>query len=163
MLVGEQPGDAEDRAGRPFVGPAGKLLHAALAEAAIDEDDVYITNAVKHFKFVERGKRRIHQSPKRIEINACQPWLLAELRVVRPKIVVALGATASSALFGPKFRLMQHRGELLESPHAKHAMATIHPSAILRARDDAERRDQRFAFVEDLRAAAAALQELRAG
>ncbi len=150
MLVGEQPGDVEDREGRPFVGPAGKLLKRALDEAGIAPRDVYLTNAVKHFKFVERGKRRIHASPKQIEIRACHPWLEAELRAVKPALVVALGATAAHALFGSAFRLTQHRGELLSTEHAPRAGATIHPSAILRQPTDDARHAEMARFVGDL-------------
>jgi len=151
MLVGEQPGDSEDRQGHPFVGPAGKLLHAALTEAGIEPRDVYITNAVKHFKFTLRGKRRIHQKPKTIEIRACRPWLEAEIALVKPQIVVTLGATAAQSLLGPSFRLTQHRGEVVSSELVPRIIATIHPSAILRAPDDEARRDEMAAFVEDLR------------
>ena len=151
MLVGEQPGDSEDRKGHPFVGPAGRLLHDALREAMLDPDDVYITNAVKHFKFTERGKRRIHATPKVFEVRACWPWLEAELELVRPQVLVALGATAAKALFGAAFRLTQHRGEFIATPLAPRAMATIHPSAILRAPDDEMRRVERARFVDDLR------------
>ena len=164
MLVGEQPGDEEDRAGHPFIGPAGRLLRRALSDAGIAEADAYITNTVKHFKFVERGKRRIHQSPKQIEIRACTPWLESELRLVRPSLVVALGATAAQALLGPKFRLTQHRGEVLAAPPlASHVMATVHPSSILRAVDAAARDEQLAAFVADLRTIAATLRDLREG
>ena len=151
MLVGEQPGDQEDRAGHPFVGPAGKLLHRALAEAGIDEADTYITNTVKHFKFVERGKTRIHATPKRIEIISCMPWLVAEIRALKPKLVVALGATAAQALLGAKFRITQSRGTMQTSEYAQRVIATVHPSSILRAVDDAARDEQYAAFVKDLR------------
>lgn len=151
MLIGEQPGDVEDREGHPFVGPAGKLLQRALAEAGIAPRDVYLTNAVKHFKFVERGKRRIHATPKQIEIRACRPWLEAELDVVKPKLVVALGATAAHALFGSAFRLTRHRGELLAAEHAPRAGATIHPSAILRQPTDEARHAEMERFVGELR------------
>jgi len=161
IFVGEQPGDSEDQDGRPFVGPAGKLLRASKQEAGIDEKDVYITNAVKHFKFIERGKQRIHQTPKRIEIVACSPWLDAEILAVKPQMVVALGATAAQSLMGASFRLTQHRRELLSSPRAAHVMVTVHPSSILRAIDDAARHEQRKAFVEDLKTIAATLGELR--
>jgi uracil-DNA glycosylase len=161
IFVGEQPGDSEDLDGRPFVGPAGKLLRAAMQEAGIDEKDVYITNAVKHFKFIERGKQRIHQSPKRFEIVACSPWLDAEILAVKPVMVVALGATAAQSLMGTSFRLTQHRGELLSSPRAPHLMVTVHPSSILRAADEVARHAQRKAFVEDLKKITARLDELR--
>jgi DNA polymerase len=151
MFVGEQPGDREDREGHPFVGPAGQLLHRAMEQAGIDPRDVYITNAVKHFKFVERGKRRIHVKPRVTEVRACLPWLEAELAVVRPHVVVALGATAAQALLGPAFRLTAHRGELLEARLAPRVLATVHPSSILRERDDESRRRAMDAFIADLR------------
>lgn len=159
MFVGEQPGDREDREGRPFVGPAGTLLRNALQSAQIDPDSVYITNAVKHFKFVERGKRRIHAKPKRTEVLACEPWLIAEIAAVRPALVVALGATAASALLGPSFRLTQHRGEIVESPYAPRVVATVHPSSILRARDDVARQVELAAFVDDLEIVARLMRE----
>jgi DNA polymerase len=154
MLVGEEPGDREDLSGHPFVGPAGRVLHEAMTEAGINPSDAYVTNAVKHFKFIERGKRRIHQKPKVFEIRACRPWLEAELKVVKPHLVVALGATAAYTLMGPSFRLTQHRGELLSSPLADHVVATVHPSSILRARDSDDRHRQYALFVEDLKQAA---------
>jgi uracil-DNA glycosylase family protein len=157
MLVGEQPGDREDREGRPFVGPAGRELDRALEAAGIDRDEAYVTNVVKHFKFEERGRRRIHQTPKRFEIDACRPWLDAELEQVEPEALVLLGATAAKALLGSSFRLTQHRGELLDSDLAPIVTATIHPSAILRQRDDDSRAAERQAFTEDLRVVAAAL------
>ncbi|HEY1428933.1 MAG TPA: UdgX family uracil-DNA binding protein, partial [Candidatus Tumulicola sp.] len=132
MFVGEQPGDSEDREGHPFVGPAGRVLHEGFIASGIDAKDVYITNAVKHFKFVLRGKRRIHATPKAYEIRSCRPWLEAEVAVVRPQLVVALGATAAQTLLGSKFRLTQHRGEIVESEFAGRVLATLHPSAILR-------------------------------
>ena len=150
MLVGEQPGDKEDRAGEPFVGPAGRELDRGLEEAGIERRDAYVTNVVKHFKFEERGKRRIHQTPKRFEIDACAPWLEAELEAVSPDALVLLGASAAKALLGSSFRVTQHRGELLESELAPIVAATIHPSAILRAPDDASRQAERLAFAEDL-------------
>jgi uracil-DNA glycosylase len=157
LLVGEQPGDQEDKAGEPFVGPAGRLLDRALADAGIDRGQTYVTNAVKHFKFrVDgRGKRRIHEKPSRTEVVACRPWLLAELEVVRPELVVCLGATAAQSLLGPGFRLTQHRGEILDAPDlGVRIMATTHPSAVLRAPD----RDVAYkAMVDDLRVAAEAL------
>jgi DNA polymerase len=156
MFVGEQPGDREDQQGRPFVGPAGRELDKALEAAGIARNDVYITNVVKHFKFEERGRRRIHQTPKRFEIDACKPWLDEELKVVRPEALVLLGATAAKALLGSSFRLTQHRGEMLDSDLAPLVTATIHPSAILRAPDDASRQAERTAFAEDLRAVALA-------
>jgi uracil-DNA glycosylase family protein len=157
MLVGEQPGDREDRAGKPFVGPAGRELDRGLEAAGIDRADAYLTNVVKHFKFEERGRRRIHQTPKRFEIEACRPWLEEELRVVKPEALVLLGATAAKALLGSSFRVTQHRGEPLDSELAPLVTATIHPSAILRAPDDATRQEEREAFAEDLRAVARAL------
>lgn len=155
MFVGEQPGDKEDLQGHPFVGPAGALLRKAMAEAGIDPANVYITNAVKHFKFIERGKRRIHQKPKTIEIRACEPWLEAEIRQVRPEIVVALGATAAQTLMGPKFRLTEQRGKEVSSPLAARVVATVHPSSILRSLDDISRRREMRKFVEDLQYVAA--------
>ncbi len=158
MLVGEQPGDREDLTGRPFVGPAGRELDRGLQAAGIERADAYVTNVVKHFKFEERGRRRIHQTPKRFEIEACLPWLQEELAQVEPEALVLLGATAAKALLGSSFRVTQHRGELLESELAPLVAATIHPSAILRSRDDAERNAEREAFAEDLRAVAEALR-----
>jgi uracil-DNA glycosylase len=157
MLVGEQPGDQEDRQGKPFVGPAGKELDRGLVAAGIARDEAYVTNVVKHFKFEERGRRRIHQTPKRFEIDACRPWLDQEMSVVEPEALVLLGATASKALLGSSFRLTQHRGELLDSELAPIVTATIHPSAILRAPDDEARAAQRESFAEDLRVVARAL------
>jgi DNA polymerase len=155
MMVGEQPGDSEDRLGHPFVGPAGRILHRAMEEAGIDLQQVYVTNAVKHFKFVERGKRRIHAKPKTIEIRACKPWLEAEIAVIHPALVLALGATAAQSLLGSGFRLLANRGKLIAAlPYP--VMATIHPSAILRAPDDRTRRREMGKFVEDLQAAHAA-------
>jgi uracil-DNA glycosylase len=158
MLVGETPGDQEDRQGKPFVGPAGKELDRGLEAAGIARDEAYVTNVVKHFKFEERGRRRIHQTPKRFEIDACRPWLDEELRVVEPEALVLLGATAAKAVFGSAFRLTQHRGELLESDLAPIVAATVHPSAILRAPDDEARIAQRESFAEDLRVVAQALR-----
>jgi DNA polymerase len=160
MLVGEQPGDREDRAGEPFVGPAGRELDRGLEAAGIDRADAYVTNVVKHFKFEERGRRRIHQTPKRFEIDACTPWLEEELKVVKPEALVLLGATAAKALLGSSFRVTQHRGELLDSELAPLVAATIHPSAILRAPDDQARLDDREAFAEDLRVVARALSRV---
>ncbi|MFD4194447.1 MULTISPECIES: UdgX family uracil-DNA binding protein [Amycolatopsis] len=156
MMLGEQPGDREDVAGEPFVGPAGRLLDRALEEAGVDRSQVYVTNAVKHFKFVraERGKQRIHKKPSRGEIVACRPWLVAELEAVQPSVVVLLGATAASSLMGPSFRVTAHRGELLPAPEEfsgrpERVLATVHPSSVLRAPD----RDEAFAaLVKDLRA-----------
>lgn len=157
MLVGEQPGDREDRAGAPFVGPAGRELDRGLEAAGIERADAYVTNVVKHFKFEERGRRRIHQTPKRFEIDACKPWLEDELQVVKPEALVLLGATAAKALLGSSFRVTQHRGELLDLELAPIVTATIHPSAILRGPDDATRAEERAAFAEDLRVVAQAL------
>ncbi len=156
MLVGEQPGDSEDRLGHPFVGPAGKLLHNAMESAGISPDDVYVTNAVKHFKFVERGKRRIHAKPRAIEIRACKPWLDAEIQVVRPALIVALGATAAQSLLGSGFRLLANRGRIIASVLPLPVLATVHPSSILRAPDDKTRHREMNKFVEDLQAAQAA-------
>ena len=154
MMVGEMPGDYEDRAGRVFVGPAGRELDKALAAVGIARADVYITNAVKHFKFEERGKRRIHQKPGKREVDACMPWLRAELDVVKPSALLLLGATAAKALLGQEFRLTAARAQPIESELADLVVATIHPSAILRARDDASRQAQREAFTDDLRVVA---------
>jgi uracil-DNA glycosylase len=154
MLVGEQPGDREDLAGRPFVGPAGRLLDDALGEAGIPRTDTYLTNVVKHFKWEPRGKRRIHQRPSRGEIAACRPWLEAELAVVAPDVLLCLGATAAQALLGRDVRVTRDRGRRLESSLAPVALATVHPSSILRAPDEAARRRERAAFVDDLRVAA---------
>jgi uracil-DNA glycosylase family protein len=154
MFVGEQPGDAEDVAGRPFVGPAGRLLDRALEAAGIDRAQVYVTNAVKHFKWVPRGKRRIHSKPNAMEIQACFPWLEAEIAAVQPAVVVALGATAAQALLGRSFRVTKQRGVPVASPLAAQIVATVHPSALLRAPDDATRRAETERFIEDLRVAA---------
>jgi uracil-DNA glycosylase len=154
MLVGEQPGDQEDRAGRPFVGPAGRLLDKALEDAEIDRKLAYVTNVVKHFKWTAKGKRRIHAKPSWSEIAACRPWLEAELQVVEPRVLVCLGATAAQALLGRDFRVTQQRGQLVESELAPCALATVHPSSILRSDD---REAEYAAFVDDLRVAAAVL------
>jgi uracil-DNA glycosylase len=148
-MVGEQPGDREDLAGHPFVGPAGALLDKALAEAGIDRAEVYVTNAVKHFKWTpaERGKRRIHKKPRYSEIQACRPWLDAELSLVKPEVLVCLGATAAQALLGRDFSVSRRRGELVESPLAPFVIATVHPSSVLRAIDDESRHAQYRAFV----------------
>jgi len=151
MFVGEQPGNDEDLQGRPFVGPAGKLLDKMLVEAGIDRKDIYVTNVVKHFKWVRQGKRRIHKKPSQAEINACRPWLEAEIALTKPKVLVCLGASAAQALLGRDFRVSQRRGEFIESPLAPHVMATVHPSSILRAPDDEARRAERARFVEDLK------------
>ncbi len=154
MLVGEQPGDKEDLAGTPFVGPAGQLLDRALEDAGIDRADAYVTNAVKHFKWQARGKRRIHQKPTWSESTACRPWLEAELDLVRPKVLVALGATAAQTLLGREFRLTRHRGEVFSTDLAERVTATVHPSSILRQQDERARRDEYASFVADLKAAA---------
>jgi uracil-DNA glycosylase len=153
MLVGEQPGDYEDVAGKPFVGPAGKIMDRALEEAGIDRSQVYVTNAVKHFKWEPRGKRRIHQKPNSREIAACRPWLEAELRVVKPKLLVCLGATAAQAVFGPSFRVTRERGKVLSSKVAPRVLATVHPSSLLRQPDEESREREYKRFVVDLRAA----------
>jgi uracil-DNA glycosylase len=158
MLIGEQPGDKEDQQGRPFVGPAGRELDKGLESAGIARDEAYLTNVVKHFKFEERGRRRIHQTPKKFEIDACKPWLEEELRVVRPDAVVPLGATAAKALLGSSFRVTQQRGEVLhDTGLAPIVVATIHPSAILRQRTDEERIAEREAFAADLAVVAQAI------
>lgn len=158
MLVGEQPGDYEDVAGKPFVGPAGKIMDRALEEAGIDRKQVYVTNAVKHFKWEPRGKRRIHKKPNSREIAACRPWLEAELRMVRPKLVVCLGATAAQTIFGRSFRVMRERGKLLSSTLAPKTMATVHPSSLLRQPDEESRNREYKKFVADLRAASKAAE-----
>jgi uracil-DNA glycosylase len=159
MLVGEQPGDYEDVAGKPFVGPAGKIMDRALEKAGIDRKQVYVTNAVKHFKWEPRGKRRIHQKPNSREIAACRPWLEAELRVVKPKLVVAMGATAAQTIFGPSFRVTRERGKLLSSKLAPRVLATVHPSSLLRQPDEESREREYKLFVADLRAALRAAGE----
>ncbi len=157
MLIGEQPGDEEDIAGRPFVGPAGRLLDRALGDAGIDRQKAYVTNAVKHFNWPgSRGKRRIHKTPNYREVVACKPWLEAEISVVRPRLLVAMGATAAASLLGREFRLSLHRGQVLDSPLGP-VLVTVHPSSVLRAQDDAARRLQMAAFVEDLKQALPAL------
>jgi DNA polymerase len=158
MLVGEQPGDQEDRQGQPFVGPAGALLDKALEDAGIPRDEVYVTNAVKHFKWEPRGKRRIHKKPRASEIKACHPWLEAELRAVKPAVIVCLGATAAQSVFGSQFKLMQQRGRVLASALAPQAVATIHPSAVLRAPDSEGRREAYAMLVADLKVVAKALR-----
>jgi DNA polymerase len=163
MMVGEQPGDQEDLAAHPFVGPAGKLLDQALEEAGIDRSDVYVTNVVKHFKWAasERGKRRIHKKPRADEIEACRPWLDSELRVVKPEVLVCLGATAAQVLFGGQFRVSTQRGEWIDSPLAPHAIATVHASSILRAPDDEARHAQTKEFIRDLKVIAELLKQIR--
>jgi DNA polymerase len=159
LLVGEQPGDQEDRAGKPFVGPAGRLLDRALDEAGIGHEGVYVTNVVKHFKWrpSPTGKRRIHQSPNEREIAACRPWVEAEIELLQPQALVCLGATAAKALLGKDVRVTRQRGQLIPSPLAPLATATVHPSSILRARDDEERRAAMAAFVADLASVGRAL------
>jgi DNA polymerase len=151
MLVGEQPGDAEDLSGHPFVGPAGKWLDRALAEAGIDRSQVYVTNVVKHFKWEPRGKRRIHKKPNAGEISACRPWLDTEIALIKPHAIVCLGATAAQTLLGKQFRLTAHRGEFIESKLAPLVLATVHPSSLLRAPDDETRRRETKSFIDDLR------------
>ena len=159
MLVGEQPGDREDIEGRPFVGPAGRILDKGLAAAGIDRDRAYVTNAVKHFKWRPAGKRRIHQKPNAEEVRACRPWLEAELEVVKPRVVVCLGATAAQALLGRTFKVTQQHGRWVEWPYEPLATATVHPSSILRAPDDEARAAAFDGFVADLRVVADALKQ----
>ena len=151
MFIGEQPGNEEDLTGKPFVGPAGRLFDEALAEAGIDRQQAYVTNVVKHFKWEPRGKRRIHKKPNSLEIAACHPWLEAEVALIKPKLIVALGATAAQTLLGSKFRVTKQRGEFLESTLATYVMATVHPSSILRAPDDETRRLEYRRFIDDLK------------
>jgi uracil-DNA glycosylase family protein len=162
MFVGEQPGDQEDIQGRPFVGPAGKILDKALEEAGIDRKEVYVTNAVKHFKWEPRGKRRIHKKPNSLEIAACKPWLEAEIAVLRPDVIVCLGATAAQALLGRQFKVSTQRGVWIESPLAPFVMATVHPSSLLRAPDDETRRRETKRFITDLKRVHEALKKLKA-
>jgi DNA polymerase len=157
MLVGEQPGNDEDKAGHPFVGPAGRLLDRALEAAGIDRSEAYVTNVVKHFKWEARGKRRIHAKPNAVEIAACVPWLTAELELVKPRVLVCLGATAAQALLGRQFRVSRERGTWVESPLAPRVTATVHPSSILRAADEETRHAEMERFVSDLRLVAEAL------
>ena len=159
ILVGEQPGDYEDVAGKPFVGPAGQIMDRALEEAGIDRSQVYVTNTVKHFKWELRGKRRIHQKPNAREIAACRPWLEAELRIVKPNLVVAMGATAAQAIFGPGFRVTRERGKVLSSKLAPRVLATVHPSSLLRQPDEESREREYKHFVADLRVALRATGE----
>jgi uracil-DNA glycosylase family protein len=159
MLVGEQPGDYEDVAGKPFVGPAGKIMDRALEEAGINRSQVYVTNVVKHFKWEPRGKRRIHQKPNSREIAACRPWLEAELRLVKPKLLVCLGASAAQAIFGPSFRVTRERGKVLSSKFAPRVLTTVHPSSLLRQPDEESRQREYDRFVVDLRAALRAAGE----
>jgi uracil-DNA glycosylase family protein len=162
MMVGEQPGDKEDLQGRPFVGPAGAVLDKALAAAGIDRNDVYVTNIVKHFKWEPRGKRRLHKKPNALEISACRPWLEAEIKVIKPEVVVLLGATAAQGIMGNQFRVTQQRGQWIESSIAPLVMATVHPSSILRAPDDDSRHEEMRKFVADLKKVAAQIQKSRA-
>jgi len=154
MLIGEQPGDQEDLQGKPFVGPAGRLLEKALEEAGIDRQRVYVTNAVKHFRFTIRGKRRLHEKPNAGQVRACRPWLEAEIEVVRPGLLVLLGATAAQSVMGPAFRVSKQRGEVMDSPFGIRAVATVHPSSILRATDAESREAAMQSFIDDLRVAA---------
>jgi uracil-DNA glycosylase len=162
MLVGEQPGDKEDLQGRPFVGPAGAVLDKALVIAGIDRKDVYVTNIVKHFKWEPRGKRRLHKKPNALEISACRPWLDAEIKVVKPEVVVLLGATAAQGVLGSQFRVTKQRGQWAQSNIAPLVIATVHPSSILRAPDDDSRHEEMRKFVDDLKKVAAQLQQRRA-
>jgi len=151
VFVGEQPGKEEDLSGKPFVGPAGRLLDDALVEASIDRSHTYVTNVVKHFKWEPRGKRRLHKKPNASEIKACRPWLEAEISLIKPKVIVCLGATAAQALLGPQFRVSKQRGRFIESTLAPYIMATVHPASILRAPDDETRRDEKRKFIDDLK------------
>jgi uracil-DNA glycosylase family protein len=159
MLIGEQPGDREDIEGLPFVGPAGRVLDQGLERAGIARGDAYVTNVVKHFRYKLRGKRRIHQTPERVHVTACRPWLNAELKLVKPEVLVCLGATAAQALLGAQVRIGRDRGRTMKSDLARHVTLTTHPSAILRQRDDAERAEAMDAFVKDLRQVARWLAE----
>src|SRR3984885_3889346 len=151
VFIGEQPGDEEDRQGHPFVGPSGRLLDRALVEAGIDRSLVYVTNAVKHFKFEERGKRRLHKKPNGMEIRACQPWLEAEINLIQPQIIVCLGATAAQSIFGGTYRVTKERGQFVRNSWAPHVTSTVHPSAILRAPDEEQRHREYEKFVGDLK------------
>ncbi len=162
MFVGEQPGDKEDLMGHPFVGPAGRVLDKALEAAGIDRSTVFVTNAVKHFKWEPRGKRRIHKKPNTIEITACRPWLDVEIRVVRPQVIVCLGATAAQALLGREFKVSTQRGRPVPSPLAPTVIATVHPSSILRAQDDESRHREMQRFIEDMRVVAQSLRQREA-
>ena len=159
MLVGEQPGDREDIEGKPFVGPAGRILDEGLEAAGVPRSAVYLTNAVKHFRWVRRGKRRLHEKPNSGQVRACRPWLDAEVEAVRPRLLVLLGATAAQSVLGPAFRVTQHRGKVISTPLGVPAVATVHPSSILRAPDDASREEAMAAFGADLRSVAQALQK----
>jgi uracil-DNA glycosylase len=162
MLVGEQPGDKEDLLGKPFVGPAGTLLDKALVEAGLDRKEVYVTNMVKHFKWEPRGKRRIHKKPNSLEVAACRPWLDIEIGLIKPEVVVCLGATAAQGLLGPSFRVTQQRGQVLPFEAAPYLIATVHPSSILRAPDEEARRREFELFVNDLQVVSAVLHQHRA-
>src|SRR2546425_2393248 len=159
FFVGEQPGNEEDLTGKPFVGPAGRLFDDALLEAGIDRTQTYVTNVVKHFKWEPRGKRRIHKKPNAREITACRPWLEAEISLVKPKVIVCLGATAAQALLGARFKVTKQRGEFIESTLAPYIMATVHPSSILRAPDDETRHDEKRKFIDDLKKVAHVLSK----
>jgi DNA polymerase len=151
VFVGEQPGNEEDLSGKPFVGPAGRLLDDALVAAGIDRSQTYVTNIVKHFKWEPRGKRRIHKKPNAREVTACRPWLEAEISLIKPKVIICLGATAAQALLGPKFKVTKQRGQFIESTLAPYLMATVHPSSILRAPDDETRHEEKRKFIADLK------------
>jgi uracil-DNA glycosylase family protein len=159
LFVGEQPGNEEDLSGKPFVGPAGRLLDDALGAAGIDRAHTYVTNVVKHFKWEPRGKRRIHKKPNAGEIAACRPWLEAEISLVKPKVVVCLGATAAQALLGPQFKVTKQRGKFIKSTLAPYIIATVHPSSILRAPDDETRHDEKRKFIDDLKQVAHVLSK----
>jgi len=159
VFVGEQPGNEEDLTGKPFVGPAGRLLDEALQEAGIDRAQIYVTNVVKHFKWEPRGKRRIHKKPNAREINACRPWLEAEISLLKPKVIVCLGATAAQALLGSQFKVTRQRGQFIESTLAPYIMATVHPSSILRAPDDETRHVEKRHFIDDLKKVAHVLSK----
>jgi DNA polymerase len=160
VFVGEQPGDKEDLAGRPFVGPAGRILDEALAVAGIDREEVYVTNAVKHFKWRAAGKRRLHEKPNRSEIAACKLWLEAELRILKPRVIVCLGSTAAQALISPTFKVTKERGKLIPSALAPHVVATIHPSSILRGPDERSRHEEMKRFIADLKVVAKVIASL---
>jgi DNA polymerase len=161
MMVGEQPGDVEDREGHPFVGPAGRILDEALESAGLSRTSIYLTNAVKHFRFTRRGKRRLHEKPNAAQVRACRPWLQAELAVVRPRVLVLLGATAAQSVMGNMFKVTQHRGKVMDSPFEVPVVATVHPSSILRAPDDEARRSAMEALVADLEVVARLLKKDR--
>ena len=161
MFVGEQPGDKEDLEGKPFVGPAGNILNKALEAAGIDRKQVYVTNAVKHFKWEPRGKRRIHKKPNQLEILACRPWLEAEIAVVKPEVIVCLGATAAQSLLGKSFKVTERHGEIVPSQLAPFIVATLHPSSILRTPDEDKRHDQMAMFINDLKKVSEVLHQPR--